>query len=151
MGSVGGGEASRFFRIGYRLISGAAIGCSFSLVTFGLPRRSRELSVVLGVDEGASMPAALRRRSSASLASLEEPPRSRMRGRNGSLGSRVPTMWSGMSVQGVSRNQSPAESMGNSAPSNGPMVRAPVLSRRENSDDRFCACPVDATYFMWCF
>lgn len=81
VGSLGGGVGSRFLRIGYLFGSGCDAGVSFSFVaSLGLLRRSRELNEPFESGDGASLEdaaaAAFLRRSSASLASLEEPPRS---------------------------------------------------------------------------
>ena len=110
VGSRGGGVGSLFFRIGYFFGSSWTKGASFSFVAFGLLRRSRELSVPLGVETGASAAAAaLLRRSSASFASFEDPPSTLGLGRSFSARTSVPSRCEGISDHGVSRNQSTAD------------------------------------------
>ena len=100
VGSLGGGVGERFLRTGYRFGTAFARGCSFSLASFGLLNRSSELRASFGV-----ACAAFFLRSSASLASFEEPPRSLTGGSFEKFGTRWPILSTGTAVHGVPSNQ----------------------------------------------
>ena len=90
VGSLGGGVGSRFFLIGYFLGSSFGAGASFSLASRDLLKRSSALRDPLtnGDSDKSAAAAALLRRSSASLASLEDPPSNFGIGLSGSFGTR---------------------------------------------------------------
>ena len=86
-GSFGGGVSSLFFLIGYFLGSCfMCCGSTFSFVSLGLLKRSRELNLVSGTGCAVWDDAAFLRRSSASFANLDEPPSSFDRALGGSTG-----------------------------------------------------------------
>lgn len=106
-GSFGGGVGLRFCRIGYLRGSGLAGGATFSLASFGLLKRSSELSAPFGAsDDVCDAAAAFFLRSSASFASFEEPPRSFGRGAGGYAGTRSPCMSFGIEDHDTPANQS---------------------------------------------
>lgn len=80
--TLGGGVGSLFFLIGYLFTSGLGFGGLFSFTaSFGRLKRSRALNDPLAFAGNSAEAAAFLRRSSASLASFEDPPSSFGRGR----------------------------------------------------------------------
>lgn len=104
-----GGVGSLFFLVGYFLPSGLGPGGSFSFTaSLGRVKRSRALNDPLAIAVDPAVAAAFLRRSSASLASLEDPPSSFGRGREGSAGNRQPCLSGGMNDHETSRNHATA-------------------------------------------
>lgn len=87
VGSRGGGVGSRFFLPGYVFNFALDCGVTFSLSSEGRLSRSKALDAPFVATLGGSA-VALFRRSSASFASFDEPPRSFGRGAMGSTGTR---------------------------------------------------------------
>lgn len=114
-GSGDGGVDSLLFLVGYFRGSGGGAGVVFSFCSVDLPRvkRSRALAVLFGSDsvddfaEPCRIASAFFRRSSASLASLLEPPSSLGVGRLGCEGTSFPASSAGTLFQETFANQPP--------------------------------------------